>query len=66
MVLTKPERKTYVGCPWFFGMVMIVCGTYVSFFKPQMPQAIILISSGLICLSIYCICALLVKLIESK
>ena len=64
MNLTKNEKKVYISAPWFFGMVMIVCGTYISFSKPEMPQAITLISSGLICFSIYCVCALLVKLIE--
>ena len=64
MGLTKFEKIVYQGCPWFFSVVMVACGIIVSSAKPDETQGVILICAGLICMSLYCISSLLVKLIE--
>ena len=64
MGLTKFEKLTYVGGPWFFGIVIIICGIIVSIANPERLRGILLICSGLICMSLYCVCALLAKIIK--
>ena len=65
MSLNKVERITYVGCPWFFSMVLLVCGIIVSYFASASLQGTILLCAGLICMSLYCVCALLSKLLNN-
>lgn len=64
--MTKFEKLVYVGCPWLFGTVMVISGLYISFTKPAKLIGILMSGFGLICMSLYCICALLVKIIEAK
>ena len=64
--MTKLEKLTLVGAPWFFGIVMTICGIIVQTSAPERLHGLLLICSGLICMSMYCICNLLVKIIESK
>ena len=64
MRLSKMEKLTYAGSPFFFGIVLIACGIFVSKAAPEMVHGTVLICSGLICMSFYCVCALLVKMIE--
>ena len=64
--MTKFEKLTLVGAPWFFGIVMTVCGAIVQIAAPDRLHGMLLICSGLICMSIYCVCSLLAKIIESK
>ena len=66
MKLTKLEKLVYVGCSWFFGMVMIVSGMIAIRANPVSIRGTVLICSGLICMSLYCICALLAKSIDEK
>ena len=66
MSLTKFDKTVLVGCPWLFGLILTLSGTIISFYRPQLLRGIILIGSGLICMSLYCICSLLVKIIEAK
>lgn len=65
MKLTKLEKLSYVGAPWFFGIVMTVVGNIVANANPKGLHGIVLISAGLICMSLFCVCALLVKIIPS-
>jgi hypothetical protein len=64
MKLSKMEKLSYVGSPWFFGMVLTICGIIISFMRPVSFQGIALICAGLVCISIYCICALLARIVE--
>ena len=66
MSLTKLEKISYVGGPWFFGVTLIICGIIVTNINPASFQGVLLICSGLLCMSIYCVCALLAKIISSK
>lgn len=66
MSLKKSDKLSYVGAPFFFGMVLVICGTYISLTFPERLHGILLICSGLICMSLYCVCALLAKIIEKK
>jgi len=53
-----------VGCPWFFGTILIVVQIFGVSRGANPLYTLILIPTGLILISIYCVCALLVKLIE--
>ena len=64
--MTKFEKTVYVGCPWVFAMVMIVSGIYLGFASNYKFAGFFAVGFGLICMSLYCVCALLVKLIETK
>ena len=64
--LTKLEKITYLGCPWFFGVVLVVCGIFVTGANATGLQGILLICTGLLCMSLYCVCALLAKIIAAK
>lgn len=64
MNLSKIDKVVYVGMPWFFGMVLVVTGGLFSNAHPEKLQGIILISAGLICVSMYCVAALLAKVVQ--
>lgn len=66
MSLTKFEKLIYVGCPWLFGIVTIISGIIVTRANPERLHGMLLICSGLICMSLFCICALLTKIITSR
>jgi hypothetical protein len=64
MKLTKGERVVFAGAPLFSGMILIVTGWYSALVNPRLPQGMIMIGAGLVCVSLYCVAALLIKLIE--
>lgn len=64
--MTKIEKLVYVGCPWLFGMILVLCGIYLSFATIRKFIAFLAIGFGLICMSLYCVCALLAKMTEKK
>ncbi|MFC1658714.1 hypothetical protein ACFL1D_04935 [Candidatus Omnitrophota bacterium] len=64
MILTRVEKILYAGLPWFFGTVMLVSGILVNNVDPVSINGVILACAGLLCMSLYCICVLLLKLIE--
>lgn len=64
--MKKFEKLVYVGCPWFFGMVLIVCGLIIQGGTQTKLYGLLLICTGLICTSIYCVCSLLAKIVERK
>ena len=66
MSLSKFEKKVLVGCPWFFGITSVISGLYVASKNINSLHWLLMGSTGLICMSLYCVCALLVKIIESK
>jgi hypothetical protein len=66
MDLGKFDKLVYVGCPWLFGVVLVVGGIFAANISRQKIAYLILICAGLICISLYCVCALLLKLIEKK
>ena len=66
MGLTKLERLIFLGCPWLFGMVMVISGIALRRSSTDKLLSILLVCSGLVCMSLYCVCALIVKIIEKR
>ncbi|MBL7197794.1 MAG: hypothetical protein ISS47_06815 [Candidatus Omnitrophica bacterium] len=66
MNLPRFEKLIFFGCPWLFGMVMIISGIAVRRSSTNKLLSILLVCSGLICMSLYCVCALIVKIIEKR
>ena len=66
MKLSKFDKLVYVGCPWLFGVVLVVGGIFMSNIRQEKAASLILICAGLICISLYCICALLLKVAEKE
>jgi len=64
--MTKLEKVIYVGCPWFFGVVLIICGLLVKFVSQATLEGLMLICTGVICMSLCCLSSLLAKIVESK
>jgi len=64
--MTKFEKLVYVGCPWFFGVVLIACGLIISTNPQAKLHGLLLKCTGLICMSFYCVCSILVKIVENK
>ncbi len=58
------EKFSYQFCPLLFGMVLIFSGIFATNSKPELAHGIIMICSGLICVSLFGISSLLVKSIE--
>lgn len=65
-MLNKMERFSYVGSPLFFGVVLLVCGILTALFNPERLHGLLLICTGLICVSFYAVCALLARILEQK
>ena len=63
--MSKFEKLVYVGCPWFFGMVLVVVAL-LNASEMETTNVLLQICSGLICMSLFCVCSLLVKIIENK
>lgn len=66
MKLSRFEKIVYMGCPWLFGVVAIAGGGILTVTRPHELQGVILASSGLICMSLVCVCALLARLVGSR
>ena len=66
MLLSRFEKLVYLGCPWLFGMVLIVCGLVVTGKGSGGIQGLMLICSGLIAMSIFCLCALVAKAVPGN
>ena len=66
MRLTRLERISYVGGPWFLGIALIVCGIIVANADPAKLHGILLICTGLLCMCLYSVCALLARIIIAK
>lgn len=63
--MSKFEKLVYVGCPWFFGMVLVVVAL-LNVSEMETTNFVLMTSSGLICMSLFCVCSLLVKIVENK
>jgi hypothetical protein len=64
--MKKLEKLIYIGCPWFFGIVLIVSGLVVEFNVPEQIHGLLLICTGLICMSLYCVCSILSRIADKK
>lgn len=62
--LTKFEKIVLVGSPWFFGVVSIASGLYTAYNNGAKLISLLLIVTGFICISLYCIASLLAKILE--
>jgi predicted benzoate:H+ symporter BenE len=79
MALTPLEKTVYVGAPWVFGVVLTLSGIVATLSNivstvPRTEQVIAtsqlhgiaLICSGLICTSLFCLCSIVIKNMETK
>ncbi len=64
--MSRIETFAYQYCPLIFGMVLIFSGIFATTNKPEFAHGIIMICSGLICVSFFGVSALLIKLIEKQ
>lgn len=64
--MSKLEKLVYVGCPWVFGAVLIVCGLIILINPQTKLHGLMAICTGFVCMSIYCVCSILVKIVEGK
>ena len=64
--MKKSEKFAFITTPLFCGLVLIFIGIYATNQKPEVPQGIILICSGIVCMCLYGISLLLAKIIEMK
>lgn len=58
------ERLVLVGIPWFFGIILLIAGILLSILSEQPSISTLLICTGLICMSLYCVCSLLAKIVQ--
>jgi len=66
MNLTRFEKLVLLGCPWLFGTILIISGILTAGSGIGKLCSVLLICSGFICMSLYCVCALIIKLIEKR
>jgi hypothetical protein len=64
--MNKVERFSFVTCPLIFALVLGIIGMYVTKKRPDLPQGILLICSGLICACFYGVSSLLEKILDSQ
>ncbi len=64
MKFTKLEKIMLLGCPWFFGTVLIITQILGAKTCTNRLYSLVSVAAGLILISIYCVCALLAKIIE--
>jgi hypothetical protein len=64
--MRKVEKAFYIGGPWFFGIVLIISALVVGRNPDTIIPELMLFCSGLVCTSIYCVCALMYRLIEEN
>ena len=64
--MKKIEIFSFVTCPLIFCLVLIFTGIYATNQRPELPQGIILICSGIICACFYGTNSLLAKIINNK
>ena len=63
--MSKFEKLVLVGCPWFFGMVLVVVAL-LNASEMETTNVLLVVCFGLICMSLFCVCSLLVKIVENK
>ena len=61
MSLSRFEKLVYLGCPWLFGTVLMVCGLVVASKRTGAIEGLLLICCSLVILSIWCLCSLIAK-----
>jgi len=64
--MKKLEKLIFIGCPWFFGIILIVLGLVVQVNTPEQLHGLLLICTGLLCMSLYCVCSILSRIAEKK
>ncbi|MFC2149521.1 hypothetical protein ACFLQ8_02355 [Candidatus Auribacterota bacterium] len=64
--LTKFEKLVITGCPWFFGLVLTLCGVIIQNVQKNPLPGLILACTGLICFCFYCVCYLMVRLFAGE
>jgi galactitol-specific phosphotransferase system IIC component len=64
--MKRLEKLIFIGCPWFFSIVLIVLGLIVQVNVPEQLHGLLLICTGLICMSLYCVCSILSRIAEKK
>ena len=64
--MKRLEKLIYIGCPWIFGIVLIIAGLFVLVNAPEQLHGLLLICTGLLCMSLYCVCSILSRIVEKK
>ena len=64
MPLKSHEKFSYLWAPWIFALVLTIFGIIVNSSNPAGLHGVLLICSGLICMSLFSVCSLLVKSLE--
>jgi hypothetical protein len=62
--MSKIEKLVHVGCPFLFGMVLIICGLIMRSNPEKTLYVLMVICTGFVCLSICSVCAILVRILE--
>ena len=66
MKISRFSRAALVNGPWLFSIVSVLVGLALVLSNAQMAlHAAILIGTGLVCMSLYCVCALLSDVLEA-
>ena len=64
--MKRLEKLIYIGCPFFFGIVLIVSGLVVQSNLPEQLHGLLLICTGLVCMSLYCVSSILSRIADKK
>ena len=59
--MSKFDKLALVGSPWVFGIGLIIVAFIVGG-----DEFLLLACTGLICMSLFCVCSLLLKIVENK
>lgn len=62
MKLSKLEKITYVGCPWLFGVIYVIVALLTK--SKDTLATVIIGGTGLILISLFCVCSLLAKIVD--
>lgn len=62
--MKRAEKFTYAGCPWFFGVVCLLTGLALTGKADAGVERGIFICGAFVCMSLFGISALLIKLVE--
>lgn len=62
--MSKFEKLLCVGCPFVFGMVLVGCGLIIRSDPGKILYALMAICTGLVCMSIFSVCAVLIRILE--
>ena len=60
---TIEKRIAYWG-PWFLGLAMTVVGIQVGLKAPAKLHGVVMVCTGMICMSLFCVCTFLSHIVD--